>query len=269
MNWDNTPNNRYKKRNQPEDTSLFFGIIKIALGIAVGGSILWIIDVAATIGFISAIGNAIAKEQIKTINKIQTIYTPPKPTPHTEINTNWRQPVPQVPLIAPASDPRKTIIYPASNGSYWINGIINKIPVVFKVDTGADRVDVPIRLAVAAGLPFGKSMQWYTASDKILVYETTIPLLSFDKITLYNIPATINPRSPRNDVLLGMTALRHVNLTQENGRLTLSHPGEVRYKDESPFFARSLEECSKHTGVIDDDVLKCLKGIGPPPITQK
>ena len=106
--------------------------------------------------------------------------------------------------------------------SFHVPGTINDVPVYFVVDTGASIVTVPKSLAEKLQLPKGPKRQAQTASDIITVQQTLIKKLQIGSITLYNIRATINPHSHSNDVLLGMSALKHLNVQVKDGYMILS-----------------------------------------------
>ncbi len=106
--------------------------------------------------------------------------------------------------------------------SFHVPGTINDIPVHFVVDTGASIVTVPENVAKKTKLKKGIMHQAQTASDIITVHQTMIKKLQIGSITLYNIRATINPHSHSNDVLLGMSALKHLKVQLKDGYMILS-----------------------------------------------
>lgn len=106
-------------------------------------------------------------------------------------------------------------------GHYVMSGDISGEPATFLLDTGATDVVIPAGLADSAGLQPGQAMRAMTANGLVTVYTTTIPVLHLGEITLYDVRASINPAMQGDTVLLGMSALRHVEFTQRAGTLIL------------------------------------------------
>ena len=104
---------------------------------------------------------------------------------------------------------------------YVANGEINGRPVVFLVDTGATAVSVPEDLANDIGLIKGFKGYAQTANGTVAVWATTIDELTLGNLVFYDIRASINPGMEGNEVLLGMSALKQVELEQKNNKLTL------------------------------------------------
>ncbi len=109
-------------------------------------------------------------------------------------------------------------------GHYVASGTINGTPVVFLLDTGATDVSVPAHLAERAGLRPGPTLRVTTANGDIDVYATRIPSLDIAGLRLENVAASINPHMAGDEVLLGMSALRALHMTQADGVLTIRAP---------------------------------------------
>ncbi len=104
---------------------------------------------------------------------------------------------------------------------YVATGGINGTSVVFLVDTGATDVSVPEGLAKKLGLRRGAQGYAQTANGVVAIYSTTIKQLTLGTLEFNNVPASINPGMDGNEVLLGMSALRHVEMIQKDNKLTL------------------------------------------------
>ncbi|UTA48889.1 TIGR02281 family clan AA aspartic protease [Simiduia sp. 21SJ11W-1] len=104
---------------------------------------------------------------------------------------------------------------------YVANGSINGQNALFLLDTGATNVSVPAHLAESFGLERGRPMTSQTANGPVTVYATTINQLSLGEITLYNLRGSINPGMRGDEILLGMSALKQVELRQRGDTLTL------------------------------------------------
>ncbi|MGQ8364584.1 retropepsin-like aspartic protease family protein [Glaciecola sp. 1036] len=106
-------------------------------------------------------------------------------------------------------------------GHYVSNGTINGKEVTFLLDTGATSVTVGSHLADELGLVPGQRFQAQTANGTVTVARTVISELSLGDITLRNVEAAINPGMPQDEILLGMSALRYLELTQRADSLII------------------------------------------------
>lgn len=107
-------------------------------------------------------------------------------------------------------------------GHYVFDGQINDQTVTFMIDTGATDIVIPQSLADELGLKVLGRAKASTANGVITVYKSSIKRLSIGPITLYNVSASINPSMNSEDyVLLGMSALKNLELRQKSTTLTL------------------------------------------------
>ncbi|MCF6776351.1 retroviral-like aspartic protease family protein [Thiotrichales bacterium 19X7-9] len=116
---------------------------------------------------------------------------------------------------------RNTVILNAINHHYATYGYINNHKVKFIVDTGATSVSIPESIAKTIGLKRGARYQAMTANGKITIYRTYIDQLTIGSITLNHVVASINPSSDDDYILLGMSALRRLEMQQKNNQLIL------------------------------------------------
>ena len=109
-------------------------------------------------------------------------------------------------------------------GHYVVSGKINGKSVTFLLDTGATDVVIPESTANALGLPKGLATRASTANGIITVFKSLIPSLEIGNIRLNDVRASINPAMGRSDdILLGMSALQHLDIIQEDNVLILRH----------------------------------------------
>jgi len=106
-------------------------------------------------------------------------------------------------------------------GHYVSNGKINGVSVVFMLDTGATVVSVPQNLARKLKLTPGERYKTATANGPVTVRDTRIAKLELGIIHLHDVPASINPGLGGNEILLGMSVLKHLEFTQSGRTLTL------------------------------------------------
>lgn len=115
-----------------------------------------------------------------------------------------------------------TVVLSANRQHHYIaNGTINGLGVTFLLDTGATTVSVPAKLANKLKLERGPAMESMTANGTVTVYATRIAKLTLGDITLRNIQGSINPGMTSDEILLGMSALKQVEMRQKGDRLTL------------------------------------------------
>ncbi len=106
-------------------------------------------------------------------------------------------------------------------GHYVASGSINGEPVVFMLDTGATDVAIPGPVAKRLRLKQGRAMVYQTANGPVKVYATVLDEVSLGDISLRGVRASINPAMHQQEVLLGMSFLKHLEFTQRGNTLTL------------------------------------------------
>ena len=107
------------------------------------------------------------------------------------------------------------------HGHYVTSGRINGHPVTFMLDTGATGVAVPATVADELGLERGPARPVRTANGTSVSYMTTLDRVGVGGIELPDVPAGIVPGLEGDDILLGMSFLKHIEFTQRGGTLTL------------------------------------------------
>jgi aspartyl protease family protein len=109
-------------------------------------------------------------------------------------------------------------------GHYVASGAINGTEALLLLDTGATEVSVPEALARRAGLKRGAQVPVSTAAGVSYVHRTQIKELRLGPLIQRDVPATINPHMAGDEVLLGMSFLRHLTFTQQGDTLILDVP---------------------------------------------
>jgi aspartyl protease family protein len=109
-------------------------------------------------------------------------------------------------------------------GHYLAPGTINGEPVVFLLDTGATQVSVPSHLADRLDLHAGARGRALTANGPVEIRQTRIRELGLGPFVLGNVSGHINPGMTSDQVLLGMSALRHLEFAQRGENLILRLP---------------------------------------------
>ncbi|VAW69140.1 Aspartyl protease [hydrothermal vent metagenome] len=106
-------------------------------------------------------------------------------------------------------------------GHYVANGTINNQPVVFMLDTGATDVSIPLKVAQRLNLKAGPTATYQTANGAVNVAITKLDRVSLGDISLRNVRGTINPGYKSDEILLGMSFLKHLEFSQRGNTLTL------------------------------------------------
>ncbi len=116
---------------------------------------------------------------------------------------------------------REVVLKRNRAGHYVATGRINGQPVEFLLDTGATTVSVPESVARRLHLPRGPAQAASTAAGVIRTYITRLARVELGDITLADVPGDINPHMGGNEVLLGMSFLKQLELVQRGNILTL------------------------------------------------
>lgn len=107
------------------------------------------------------------------------------------------------------------------SGHYLTPGSINGQPVTFLLDTGATLVSVPAHLGPTLGLVPGAQGTAQTANGSVTIHLTRIERLSLGPFQLRGVRASLNPGMADDQVLLGMSVLKHLEFTQRGNTLIL------------------------------------------------
>ncbi len=116
------------------------------------------------------------------------------------------------------------VVQRGDHGHYVAEGAINGRPVVFLIDTGATDVALPESLARELGLEFGPRVRVVTAGGPMDAWMTRLDSVSIGDLALSNVRGTIT-RGALDEVLLGMSFLRHFRLTQQDNHLVIESGG--------------------------------------------
>ena len=138
-------------------------------------------------------------------------YLEQQNNPNQDISADWDKGVAEVKL----SQNRY--------GHYVANGKINGQPVTFLLDTGATLVSIPESVAQRLHLKKGLVGKSQTANGTITVYDTRLDSVSIGSIELHNIRASINPHINGDEILLGMSFMKHLEIIQKDKELTLRY----------------------------------------------
>jgi aspartyl protease family protein len=89
------------------------------------------------------------------------------------------------------------------------------------LDTGATGVALPSKIADRLGIRRGRAFPTQTANGVSTSYAATLDSVSVGGITLTDVRAGITPGLNTDQVLLGMSFLKHIEFTQRGNTLIL------------------------------------------------
>lgn len=127
----------------------------------------------------------------------------------------------QSPISIVNGDIAEVILLRNRMGHYIASGEINNVPVTFLLDTGATNVVIPAHLGNKLNLQPGRRSQARTANGVVTVADTNINELTLSDIRLINVDASLNPGMRGDEILLGMSVLKYLELTQKGDALIL------------------------------------------------
>lgn len=126
-------------------------------------------------------------------------------------------------VVQTATDGESVVVRLTRNrmGHYVATGRINGRQVQFFLDTGATNVAVSTRLADELGLKEGAPSYTRTANGTVQTYRTTLDSVKLGGIEIHDVAASINPGMSDDEVLLGMSFLKHLEMIQRGDELIL------------------------------------------------
>lgn len=127
--------------------------------------------------------------------------------------------------FAPRAEGGSVEVAMNGRGQFITNGMINGRVVEFLVDTGANTVSMTAQDARRLGIDYqveGTRGASATAGGIVTSWAVTLKSVQVGPIVVRNVQATVRESPDLAPILLGMTFLSRVNLTQESQRLRIS-----------------------------------------------
>ena len=119
---------------------------------------------------------------------------------------------------------REVRIVRDNRGSYTTSGTINGQPVDFLVDTGASGVAMSADQARALGIAYrlsGTPTQVGTAGGVVSSYRVTLDRVRLGELELSQVPGVVIEAETSHRVLLGMSFLTRLDMTQKDNIMVL------------------------------------------------
>lgn len=116
----------------------------------------------------------------------------------------------------------RTVVLTANRHGHYVGTLkLNGQDVDFLLDTGATMVAVSSAVARRTGMQQGRAYQTATANGMTTVYQSRIDQLQLGDILLTDLNASIVPNLTGSEILLGMSALKHLEFAQQANQLQL------------------------------------------------
>jgi aspartyl protease family protein len=116
---------------------------------------------------------------------------------------------------------REVVLQRNKFGHYITSGEINGKPVTFMLDTGATGVAIPENIASYLEIQRGRAFPTQTANGRSVSYAANLDRVSVGAIELKNVRAAIAPGLQTEEILLGMSFLKHIEFSQKGNTLIL------------------------------------------------
>ncbi len=116
---------------------------------------------------------------------------------------------------------REVVLQRNKFGHYVTSGKINGQPVTFMLDTGATGVAIPQDIATYLGIQRGRAFSTQTANGRSTSYAANLDRVSVGEIELQNVRAAVAPGLQMDEILLGMSFLKHIEFSQKGDTLIL------------------------------------------------
>lgn len=122
-----------------------------------------------------------------------------------------------------ASAQATTVTINRVNDRYRTTGSINDVPVSFLVDTGASIVAISSVQAQRLGLDTraAEAISASTASGAVTALKLNAASVQVGDIRVQNVPVAVIPGEYPTDILLGMSFLRNVEISENAGLMML------------------------------------------------
>ncbi|MGL4668175.1 MAG: retropepsin-like aspartic protease family protein [Saezia sp.] len=122
----------------------------------------------------------------------------------------------------PRRRPGEIVFQRARDNHFYAEATINGKSILFMVDTGASDVSLSASDAQKLGINYEQAPRHYysSANGHAIGYDITLPAITIQGVTLYNIKASVSP-SMNGSGLLGQSYLRNFKITIKGDEMVL------------------------------------------------
>jgi clan AA aspartic protease (TIGR02281 family) len=155
--------------------------------------------------------------------KVGTIYSAAPCGINAQLVISLPQDKPARPAVQEIQ-PRQSMALALNSGeNYSIVGSVKGVPMVYLVDTGASMVSVSKRVMDQAGIySCVRHVEVFTSNGNVRECVAIVPEITFGIFRMTNVEVAVVPNMSV-DGLLGMAALRHFTVSQQDGVMTISN----------------------------------------------
>lgn len=116
-----------------------------------------------------------------------------------------------------------TTLWASSNGFFHAEGSINRVPLTFLVDTGANTIAMNTATAKRVGIEYEKGQPGIakTASGFVKIYSVTLDRVKIGEIELRNVEAGVIDGAQPDTPLLGMSFLGRLEMRRDGNKMEL------------------------------------------------
>ena len=132
-----------------------------------------------------------------------------------------RNPNQQLRLVGTADGGTAVTLQRNVMGHYLATGFINGHEVDFLLDTGATNIGIPAAVASRLGIVSGTPGRSLTAGGIVSTLQVTLDQVQLGPIERSQVRASVIADMPGEEVLLGMSFLRDLEITQRGDTMTL------------------------------------------------
>lgn len=130
----------------------------------------------------------------------------------------------QKPIYEPLeNDIHKVTINADETGHYTFVGYINGKEVKFFYDTGATNISIPVKVANYLGLSAGSPYTSDTANGTTTSFKTHLDSVKVGGIEIDNVQGGISQGLEGDEILLGMSFLKYLEINQHKNKLQLTY----------------------------------------------
>jgi len=148
------------------------------------------------------------------------------------------------------------ILHADRAGHFGGQVLINNYSMPFLIDTGATITSIPMKLALAAHLPFGEQVEIHTPAGRTYDKTTQISSLKLGTVEIKNIKAHLNKHL--EEVLIGMNTLKYFQVQQSADTMILSVDSNSLLNNDGVSIGEIDEQSRKNPSIASKPISKSV-----------